>query len=181
MWNRWWLRAVIILSLTHNSRSFYFFSLYSFVLFFLTSYSFSYCGVANPLCQEGQGERTLKVFAPFSRFFLFFPIYPLFFPNFPLFPRIYPPLSPIFGEFSAVRWDTLPPAPYWLRYCFLAPFCSLRTVWELPSLSESCKRTRYPKFMYINYSKWIYLRLQKKEATVTLRICMNVPLKGIQR
>ena len=54
--------------------------------------------VANPVCQEGQSERTFPIF-PFlldsSSFFTIFPDFPLFFP--------------IFGKFFAVRGGTLPP------------------------------------------------------------------------
>ena len=55
--------------------------------------------VASPVCQEGQSERTVPIFAFSSRFFLFvsrfFLIFSLFFP--------------IVGKFLAVRGGTLPP------------------------------------------------------------------------
>ena len=49
-----------------------------------------------------------------SRFLLFFPIFSLFFLIFSLF-------FPIFGNFFAVKRDTLPPTPEWLRQCLQIP------------------------------------------------------------
>ena len=87
-----------------------------------------FSSVASPICQEGQSERNFPIFAFSSRFFLFFPIFPDFswiFPDFfPIFSDFFPifqipGFSPIFGNFIAVRGDTLPPPlpPQWLRHC----------------------------------------------------------------
>ena len=66
--------------------------------------------VASPICQEGQSKRNFPIFAFSSRFFLFFP-------DFSKFPPIFPLFSRFFGNFFAVRGDTLPPLPpQWLRH-----------------------------------------------------------------
>ena len=57
--------------------------------------------VASPIRQEGQRERTFRIFPSFSRFFLFVPLFPDFLPPFPDFWKIFrcqggtlPPLTP---------------------------------------------------------------------------------------
>ena len=60
--------------------------------------------VANPICQEGQSERTFPIFAFSSRFFLFFPGFSWFFPD--------------FWQIFRCQGGTLPPLPpQWLCHC----------------------------------------------------------------
>ena len=73
------------------------------------TFCFSFSSVARSICQEGQSERNLTIFA-FSSWF---------FPNFSWFSPDFSWFFPDFWQFFAVRGGTLPPLPpWWLRHCF---------------------------------------------------------------
>ena len=68
-------------------------------------------GLASPLCQEGQSERTFPIFAISSQFFLFF----LFFPSCPDFSLFFQNF-PSFWQFFLCQGRHSAPPPNWLRY-----------------------------------------------------------------
>ena len=66
--------------------------------------------VANPICREGQSERTFPIFVFSFRFFLFFPDFSWFFPLF----------SRFLANFSLSGVALCPPLPpQWLRHCVI--------------------------------------------------------------
>ena len=66
-------------------------------------------GIASPICQEGQSERTFLIFLFFLIFFLFFLIFPPFWQIFHYHGALCPPLTP--SDYATAAPPPPPPRP----------------------------------------------------------------------